>query len=421
MSPHAAVVDRLLALLNRVREQLGLEPPITDVRARFADSIDSMGFVEFLALVSDDCGVPIETVEMAAGRRFGTIEDLATVLDAAGLCSGGRPSFARAVAGERVASPCPTAWLAATTACLPRRSQPASALNALLGRPSGWLEEHAGIHARGVWDDEDVLEASARTDSACLARAGLPGDAPGVLLVTSEAPPVLTGLAAALHQRLGLSSDVVALEIGGACTGFLAALWTAQRLLVDAAPVLVVAVEAPSRWLSVQPGPAGEAAALFGDAAAACVLTASAPSTAALFLRDIFLSTDGAGGSLLQVQYEPGRGATLHMDGPPLAQRAVRTMTEAVRRMSARHGLNVDGLAAVVAHGGNGRMPALLARRLGLPVERVWSETAQTGNLGSASLPIAWASRTGPIIGPVIWTAAGAGLHWGAALIDAPG
>jgi 3-oxoacyl-[acyl-carrier-protein] synthase-3 len=240
-------------------------------------------------------------------------------------------------------------------------------------------------------------------------------------LVTSEAPPLPVGLTAALHHRLGLSVDTIALEIGGACTGFLAAMWTARHLLVDCAAVLVLALEAPSRWLPIEAGPAGEAAALFGDAAAACLLTARPTTASAIRLRDIVLGTNGAAGSLLRVEYESSRGAALHMNGPPLAQRAVRAMADTVRQMSARHGWNVDQLAAVVAHGGNGRMPALLARRLVLPAERVWSETARTGNLGSASLPVAWASRDGPMQSPVIWTTVGAGLQWGAALFDGPG
>jgi 3-oxoacyl-[acyl-carrier-protein] synthase III len=54
---------------------------------------------------------------------------------------------------------------------------------------------------------------------------------------------------------------------------------------------------------------------------------------------------------------------------------------------------------------------------LGLPAERVWSETARTGNLGSASLPVAWAVRQTKQTGAFVWTAAGAGLTWGAALL----
>ncbi len=61
-------------------------------------------------------------------------------------------------------------------------------------------------------------------------------------------------------------------------------------------------------------------------------------------------------------------------------------------------------------------MPRLLARQLELAPERVWSETAETGNPGSASLPVARAAR-GPVRWPMVWTAVGVGVQWGAALL----
>ncbi len=106
----------------------------------------------------------------------------------------------------------------------------------------------------------------------------------------------------------------------------------------------------------------------------------------------------------------------MHMDGPALALRAVKAMAEAVEAITARHGIDVGALEAVVCHGGNGRLPALLARQLGLAPERVWSEAGRTGNLGSASLPAAWAAHRPAPQGPGAWAAAGAGLTWGAAL-----
>jgi 3-oxoacyl-[acyl-carrier-protein] synthase III len=118
---------------------------------------------------------------------------------------------------------------------------------------------------------------------------------------------------------------------------------------------------------------------------------------------------------LLQVEIAGG-WAELRMEGGVLAHRAIRTMAQGVRDVSERHGIQVGDLAAVVAHGGNGRMPALLARQLGLPPERVWSTTAWTGNLGSASLPVAWAVQPERPQGPVAWTAVGAGLTWAFAL-----
>jgi 3-oxoacyl-[acyl-carrier-protein] synthase-3 len=425
MPSHVALVARLLDRLHQVRKLLGQEPVAADSNTRFVDAFDSMGFIEFLALVADDCGVPVEAIEQAAGRRYGSVGEFAAAINAAGLslqhesppkarsASDGSPALAFRA---RKAS----AWLAATAARLPANRQPASAINALLQRPPGWLEEHAGIEARCLWNDGEPLDAVAYSAQDCLRQAGLSPATVGALLVTSEAPPLLVGLAAALHARLGLPSSSAALEIGGACTGFLTALWTAQHLLANTTAVLVIAVEAPSRWLALAPTPAGEAAALFGDAAASCLLTSQPPGAGALYLRDIVLGTDGSSGSLLRVDTVPGRGAELHMDGIAVAHRAVRTMADAVRQLCDRNALTVDQVAAVLAHGGNGRMPALLARRLGLPSNRVCSETARTGNLGSASLPVAWAARDPSTSHPVIWTAVGAGLQWGAALFETP-
>jgi 3-oxoacyl-[acyl-carrier-protein] synthase-3 len=415
MSPLADLVAHLLARLGQVREFLNAEAISLAADARFADALDSMGFVEFLALIADDCGVTVEEIERASDHRFGSVAELAAVLHDAGL----RPSTplsATLVPLDRPASrSLPRAWLAATSVHLPRCVQLASVLNAMMERPAGWLEKHAGIQARHVWDHEDPLDAAAHCAASCLDQAGFKPEAVGALLLTSEAPPLALGLAAAIHHRLGLASNVPGLDVGGACTGFLHALWTARCLLVDTPVVLIVVVEAPSRWLSVQPGVAGENAALFGDAAAACVLASQATPNA-LALRDVQLGTDGAASDLLRIQNPLGSGFTLQMNGIPLAQCAVRAMANAVRQTCLRNSLTVEQLAAIVAHGGNGRMSDLLARRLNLPRERIWSETALTGNLGSAPLPVAWASCAGSIRSSVVWTAVGAGLQWGAAL-----
>jgi 3-oxoacyl-[acyl-carrier-protein] synthase-3 len=415
MPSQADLVARLLARLNQVRQQLGQGSLAADAETRFADAFDSMGFVEFLALTAEDCGVSVEAIEQAAGRRYGSVGELA-----AALVSLKSPQTRIASDGS-LALPAgkTSAWLAATAAALPVQRQSASAINALLHRPPGWLEEHAGIEARCLWGDDDPLDAAARAAQDCLHQVGLSADAVGALLVTSEAPPLPIGLAAALHARLGLPRGAPAVEIGGACTGFVTALWTAGHLLLDTAAVLAIAVEAPSRWLALAPTPAGEAAALFGDAAAACLLTAQPARADALRLRDVVLGSDGAAGPLLRIETTPGRGAELHMNGLAVAHRAVRAMAEAVRQLCARHGLSVNQVAAVFAHGGNGRMPALLARRLGLPPEQVCGETAHTGNLGSASLPVAWTARNSSGARPVIWTAVGAGLQWGAILLEA--
>src|SRR3954451_18255545 len=85
-TPAAGLRVYLLSRLRQVQQVLGAAEPAADAQVRFAEAVDSMGLVEFVALVAEDCGVTPEALEQAAGRRFGTVADLADALAVAGLC-----------------------------------------------------------------------------------------------------------------------------------------------------------------------------------------------------------------------------------------------------------------------------------------------------------------------------------------------
>ena len=414
-----SLAELLWQLVVQVDRELGQTVPSgANLHTPFAELLDSMGLVEFLLRLADELGTTADAIEKAASRKFGTVLELAAALHAAGFM----PREAALPMGNNAAADLPQApagcWLGAAAACLPETVQSSVEIDRILHHPPGWLEKHAGIRERRLWCNCDPLDATARAGREVLEQAAIGTEAIGALLVTSEAPPLLMGLAAAVHARLGLRADVPALEVGGACTGFLSALWLGRALLTRVPVVLLVAVEAPSLHLKLEPGVAGAAAALFGDGAAACVLSAQASDARAVPVVDVALGANGNMGHLLRVGRRENGDPVLEMDGQALAGRAVRTMAGAGRALLERHGLRPADVKGVVAHGGNGRMPALLARQLDVSPERVWSETSVTGNLGSASLPVAWAAR-GPASEPVLWTAAGAGLTWGAALTGA--
>jgi 3-oxoacyl-[acyl-carrier-protein] synthase-3 len=428
--PPLDITSRLLERIAEVRRRLGLHhssAPAAD--SRFGDLLGSMAMVEFLCLVADDCGVSPTAVEECVERRFSTVAELAAGMMRAGFqlrFSGDAPVAAHPDHSRHAgAAPRATAknmhgpvWIAGVTVRLPQESQTASELDSLLHRPPGWLEQHAGIRLRRIWAAEDAIQAAAECGQICMDQCGISPDKIGALLVTSEAPPRPAGLAADLHYRLGLESSVPALEIGGACTGFLAALEVGRALAARIDIVLILSLEAPSRYLQVRPGSAGEAAALFGDGAAAAALTPDSVGASSFSLDDIMLTCHGEAADLIRVEPADAGGIEVRMEGPALAARAVRAMSSRVLDLATRNGLPVDELETVIVHGGNGRMPALLARQIGISVERVRSSTAETGNLGSASLPAAWASVAGKPPGPIIWTAAGAGLISGAALLN---
>lgn len=402
-------IEYLACRMREVQGRLGTEPfVVPDVP--FAELVDSMGLVEFIGLLASDCGVRPEAIEQAVGRRFTTLTDLARAMVKAGIGpqAAGLPrtSPTGGATGEAIA------WLTAPKLVLPTEVQPAALLDGWLNRPPGWLEKHAGITSRRVWVNEDVLAATAAAGRACLEENAFDVQALAALLVTSEAAPRPLGLAAALHARIGLPANTPALEVGGACTGLLHSLWLGQHLVRPGGAVLIAAVEAPSSWLVVRPGSEGEAAALFGDGAAACLLTAG-PAPGALPIHKMVLGYDEEGSALIRLRID-NRGPVVDLNGPALALRAVQKLAAAVEQVSAAHGLAPADLEAVMIHAGNGRLPALVAGRLGVPVERVHGTTAWTGNLGSVSLLAALAHRPPQL--PAVAAAVGAGLCWGAVL-----
>jgi len=159
---------------------------------------------------------------------------------------------------------------------------------------------------------------------------------------------------------------------------------------------------------------------LFGDVAAACLLSPSRVGKSSTSLGSVLFWNRGEDANLIKVAHDFGTGAAIQMQGIPLAAKAIRVMAASAQQAVKNHGGSMADIAAIVAHGGNGRMSQMLARVLDVPTERVWSQTSETGNLGSASLPVAWAAR-GPILdAPVVWTAAGAGLTWGVMVSGTP-
>lgn len=432
----ANLVEYLLSVLRGVLEDLEInDPGPLDAGVRFADVFDSMAMVEFLGLLAEDCGCELATIEEAVDPRSGTVGELAASMEAAGIgprqatadvatsthegsvtAPVGRTA-ARQLASLQVRpSSTQAVWLCGAAARLPDAVQYGHELDAAVGRPAGWLERRAGILQRRVWRDEDPIDAAARCATEALRSARIPRDRLGGLIVVSEAPPVAIGLAASVHGRIGLRVSTPCYELGGACTGFLSAMTLARNQLAATGPILIVAIEAHSQLLPLEQGPYGESAALFGDGCAAVVLDSESNGRRCGRLVELATYADCGAADLIRIRPRGVGTYCLEMEGVPLTEFALHALAEATRELATRSNLSVAKLSAIVAHGGNGRMPAMLARLLHVPATRVWSEVARTGNLGSASVPLAWASRTDSVTGPVIWTAVGAGLLWGAAL-----
>jgi 3-oxoacyl-[acyl-carrier-protein] synthase III len=108
------------------------------------------------------------------------------------------------------------------------------------------------------------------------------------------------------------------------------------------------------------------------------------------------------------------------MNGKEVYKFATREVPTVLEEALASAGLTVDDVDHLLLHQANIRIMETVAKRLGIPFEKVISNLNEYGNTSAASIPLAFdeAVRSGRVKkGDVIACAGfGAGLSWGAAI-----
>jgi 3-oxoacyl-[acyl-carrier-protein] synthase-3 len=180
-------------------------------------------------------------------------------------------------------------------------------------------------------------------------------------------------------------------------------------------PTLVVAAETMTRTLAQGPR-AKETAILFGDGAGACLVT---PGDSPLAIRDIRVASDATFSEALRMDF----GSTLQMDGRTIIMHAVRKLARAVSEMLEKHSLPVEQVGLFIFHQANLRLLERLMKELKIDPSQCFVNIDKYGNTSSASWLIAASEakaagllRSGM---KVVIAAFGAGLSWGAALVEA--
>ncbi len=282
-----------------------------------------------------------------------------------------------------------------------------------------WIVGRSGIRQRyHLQPDERLVDLAVTAAENALADCKLTAeDIDMVIVATSTSDHVSPGLAAELAYLLGAPA-VGAIDMSGACTGFLYALDYAMARVDQGTSdrILVVGADAMSR-LADPNDP--NTAFLFGDGAGAVIVQASHSSECTDCAQYLSFGSAGEGADFLYVGRETGR---LQMDGGEVYVAAVDTMTEEVENVLCACEFEKDDVDLVVCHQANARIVNAVGRELGLPTEKIASYVAEVGNTSSASIPIAlWKAQNDNVLKPgnrVVLAAFGAGFTWGAGVIN---
>lgn len=275
-----------------------------------------------------------------------------------------------------------------TGSALPAFTLTNDRLTEFLDTSDEWIRTRTGICSRQVMTDETILQLATQAAIRALENAGLTAaDLDYVLCSTVQADTITPSLGCLLQKELGAGCPAV--DINGACSGFIYALDLADAYLKagKAQRMLVVSAESMSRianWTD------RSTCVLFGDGAGAVVVDAGE----GLFRAN--LTSDGcaaplhltapSGNSPFMEHGEPMKG--LYMDGPEIYKFAVSHSFGDLRRVAEDAEIDLDDIDHYLLHQGNKRIVDAVRTRLKQPEEKFPTNIAVRGNTSSASIPI---------------------------------
>jgi 3-oxoacyl-[acyl-carrier-protein] synthase-3 len=285
-----------------------------------------------------------------------------------------------------------------------------------LGIDEEWIVKRTGTGVRPWASAGDRLsDFAARAGQAALERAGVAASELDLILVATTTADEMAPNAAPLVAGLLGAGSAGAMDIGAACTGWLAAvaLATGQIEAGRARHVLVIGADFLSQFLDLSDR---ATSVLFADGAGAAVISRQeiAPGEA---IGPVILHADAAGAELIRLE----RGGPIQMQGYETFRAAVDRMSRVTDEALEAAGVVKEEIDLFVYHQANSRILKAVGERLGLPGERVVDYVGRFANSSTATLPIALTTaeregrlRTGD---RVLLSAFGGGFTWGATVV----
>lgn len=305
-------------------------------------------------------------------------------------------------------------------------------LENILDTSDEWIYTRTGIKERRVAAPDQAASDLAKIASErALEAAGMKPEEIELIIMATITPDTHCPAGANwLEGKLG-AVNAVSMDITAACTGFIFALSVAEQYLKNGTfkNALVVASEVMTRTVDWTDR---TSCILWGDGAGAVVLKEVDEEDRGIL--SIHIHTDGANGDSLLL---PGGGSKT----TPISHESVDKKLHYLKMIEANHsfkiavkkfadaceealnynGITIDQVDLIIPHQANLRIIQGMAKRLGVPMNKVYVNIERYGNMSSATVPVALdeAVRSGRIKkgNLVLLTAFGGGLTWGSALI----
>ena len=305
-----------------------------------------------------------------------------------------------------------TGRICGTGSYIPEKVMDNDALSRIVDTSDEWIRSRTGIRKRHLaGEKESVAFMAGEAAERALQNAGLDGSSVEmVLAATMSAEQAMPGIAAQVQQRIG-AGGAASFDINSACTGFLAALNTAQTY-IEAGIYKTVLVVGAEKLSSLVDWNDRNSCILFGDGAGAVVLKADPEG--------LYVQVSHSEGEKGQALTAPKNGF-LQMDGRAVFEFAVSRVPEVIREVLKKAGIEKEEVDFYLLHQANRRIISAAVKRLGLEEERFPMNMEEYGNTSAASIPILLyeENRRGKLKKDslLVLSGFGGGLTYGASLL----
>ena len=296
-----------------------------------------------------------------------------------------------------------------------------------------WIVERTGINERR-WVNEKIgtSDLAVKASEKAIEMAGLtPKDIELIIFATLTSDYNFPGSAVQVQDKMGMDT-IGAFDIKVACSAFIYGLSIADQFIKTGQVnnVLLIGAEIQSTGIDVSTR-GRDMAVLFGDGAGAVVLQPTDGDSAILsthmhsqgkFAKYLWaeLPTSLENPCMSHEMLDAGRQFP-QMNGREVFKNAVVRFPEVIMEALNANNLKVDDVDLFIPHQANLRITQFVAKRLGVGMDRMYSNIERYGNTTGASIPIALseAYNNGKINdGDILILAAfGSGFTWASAAV----
>ena len=258
-----------------------------------------------------------------------------------------------------------------------------------------------------------------------------------VLIFMSQTPDYkIPATAPILQNRLGLSKNTAAFDVGLACSGYVYSLSIAFAFASLPSINRVLLLDGETFTKIVNPRDKVNAP-LYGDAGTATIIEKGnfGPSY-------FSLNTDGSGFEAIKINAGGYRNMSnseniiektdkegnvrsdhqVYMDGGEVFNFTMREIPKDIKNILTFSNTNLEGIDYLVFHQANKFMTDFFSKKLKLPINKVPYCLDKFGNTSSSSIPLTISSELYSVLKKtkkkIMISGFGAGLSWGSAILD---